>query len=76
MQSGPLEEIAGPSLWSESGGARLAPELTGSEHRARSRARIGDAAAKAKRTAGFEAQIIHGIHRRSFCSGGPPTGGD
>lgn len=79
-------EITGPLLrrtrvvehaqHAEPGGATLEPESTRSEHCARSCARIEDAAAKAKRTAAYEAQIIHGIHRRSFCSGGSRTGRD
>lgn len=58
------------------GAARLAPKTTGTEAGARSRARIEDAAAKAKRASGYQAQNVYGIHRRSFCSGGPPTGRD
>lgn len=58
------------------GGAKLATETRRSEHNARSCVWTEDAAAKAKRTASYEAQIIHGIHRRSFCSGGSPTGRD
>lgn len=55
------------------GAAQLAPRTTRSEVDARSRAPLGDAAAKATWAA---VTGPRSIHRRSFCSGGPPTGRD